>query len=89
MSSRSGEDGLTLRTFSSTTGHSGGLDRNVSEPQVERIANVPVPEEEPTRTYQCLLVLAGFNMTFHVFGINTLYSIFQVRLQYVFIGTLL
>ncbi|KAI0756441.1 MFS general substrate transporter [Daedaleopsis nitida] len=32
---------------------------------------------EPTRTYQCLLLLAGFMMTFHVIGINSIYGLFQ------------
>ncbi|RPD82855.1 MFS general substrate transporter [Lentinus tigrinus ALCF2SS1-7] len=32
---------------------------------------------EPSQAYKCLLVLAGFMMTFHVIGINSIYGLFQ------------
>ncbi|KAF9064749.1 MFS general substrate transporter [Rhodocollybia butyracea] len=40
--------------------------------QGERL--LPVP---PTRTYQAMLLLAGFMMIFHVIGINQVFGIFQ------------
>ncbi|KAH9935983.1 MFS general substrate transporter [Epithele typhae] len=35
------------------------------------------PEPEPSRTYKCMLIFAGFMMTFHVIGINSIYGLFQ------------
>ena len=44
----------------------------------DRNAEAMVPPTQPTRSYQSLLILAGVVMTFHVFGINSIYGLFQV-----------
>ncbi|KAI8990640.1 MFS general substrate transporter [Trametes punicea] len=37
----------------------------------------PSAVPQPSKAYQCLLVFAGFMMTFHVIGINSIYGLFQ------------
>lgn len=62
----------------------GGLDRidvressHALEGGTTPFANV-ANDLRPSRWYQILLVLAGFLMTFHVIGINSIYGLFQV-----------
>ena len=75
MLSTAAPDALALQTFSS------GVDLQVRNGPTGRaeLENVPTAAPEPSRTYKCLLVLAGFMMTFHVIGINSIYGLFQVR----------
>ena len=78
MLSTAAPDALALQTFSS------GVDLQVRDARSSptgraELENVPTAAPEPSRTYKCLLVLAGFMMTFHVIGINSIYGLFQVR----------
>ncbi|EMD32616.1 hypothetical protein CERSUDRAFT_161575, partial [Gelatoporia subvermispora B] len=41
------------------------------------VAGAPEAPARPTRTYQTLLLAAGFLMVFHVIGINSIYGLFQ------------
>lgn len=48
----------------------------------EHVLPIDVPDTatddlRPTRRYQCLLLLSGFLMIFHVIGINSVFGIFQ------------
>ena len=71
-------EGILLRTFSrSDTNHSTTAAR--IDGILNEDANGNLPNTEPSQTYKCLLVLAGFMMTFHVIGINSIYGLFQVR----------
>ncbi|KAI0713111.1 monocarboxylate transporter [Cerioporus squamosus] len=73
-SSRPG-DGILLRTFSHGANHPETVAEVGGAPNGEDDANVPAAE--PSQSYKCLLVLAGFMMTFHVIGINSIYGLFQ------------
>ncbi|KAI9066472.1 MFS general substrate transporter [Trametes sanguinea] len=72
-----GGEALTLRNLSSVAnssrngeaGHTDDLGSAASEPTSAT--------SEPSKSYQCLLVFAGFMMTFHVIGINSIYGLFQ------------
>ncbi|KAI0654437.1 MFS general substrate transporter [Cubamyces menziesii] len=72
-------DVLTLRNI---TSHSSHAQRNESASingvnyQVNENGEPP-DAPQPSQTYQCLLVFAGFMMTFHVIGINSIYGLFQ------------
>ena len=43
----------------------------------------PIEEEQwhPSRSYQAMLLVAGFTMIFHVIGINSIYGIFQASFK--------
>lgn len=77
-----GGDVLTLRNI---TSHGSQPRRNESSSIHGTNAQVnengePPDVSQPSQTYQCLLVFAGFMMTFHVIGINSIYGLFQVCL---------
>jgi hypothetical protein len=59
--------------FEMTTMEAGSLPEDGS--------NSSTDESRPTRRYQCLLLLSGFLMIFHVVGINSVFGIFQVGSQ--------
>ncbi|KAH9897700.1 MFS general substrate transporter [Cubamyces lactineus] len=74
-----GGDVLTLRNIAS---HGSQPRRNESSSIHGTNAQVnengePPDISQPSQTYQCLLVFAGFMMTFHVIGINSIYGLFQ------------
>lgn len=48
---------------------------------------VEEPRWRPSRTYQAMLLGAGFAMIFHVIGINSIYGIFQA--SYFFLSCVL
>ena len=86
-STRSGQV-LALRTFSTLSDNPQVSATNGSVRSLNTADPSDARPEEPTRTYQCLLVFAGFMMIFHIIGINSIYGLFQVgRLQYILIGT--
>ncbi|KAI0800538.1 MFS general substrate transporter [Fomes fomentarius] len=72
MSLKNGEEAVVLRTFPThnTSDAIARTSRNGQESE-------PTHNIEPSRNYQYLLVLAGFMMTFHVIGINSIYGLFQ------------
>ncbi|KAI0334031.1 MFS general substrate transporter [Cubamyces sp. BRFM 1775] len=73
-----GGDVLTLRNI---TSHGSQSQRNETRSirESSRIIEGGEPPDvpQPSQTYQCLLVFAGFMMTFHVIGINSIYGLFQ------------
>lgn len=80
-----GGDALSLRTIRSHTNQANnGSDEDHSARAIQRAEDEDTPPQ-PSQTYQCLLVFAGFMMTFHVIGINSIYGLFQVRPNGVFI----
>lgn len=84
LTPRSG-DALSLRTIHSRPSQvNTGSDENHSARPIQRAEEEDVPPQ-PSQTYQCLLVFAGFMMTFHVIGINSIYGLFQVRPNSAFI----
>lgn len=68
-----GEEAVVLRTFP-THDNSDAISHTSRNGQ----GSEPSRNIEPSRNYQYLLVLAGFMMTFHVIGINSVYGLFQV-----------
>ena len=74
-----GGDVLTLRNI---TSHGSQSQRNetrtIRESSQIIESGEPPDVPQPSQTYQCLLVFAGFMMTFHVIGINSIYGLFQV-----------
>ena len=79
MSSQTVEDALVLRTFRSHSGQPENATSATSASGRSLEETETPPTEQASRTYQCLLVFAGFMMTFHVIGINSIYGLFQVR----------
>ncbi|KAI0640143.1 MFS general substrate transporter [Trametes polyzona] len=77
--SRGGGDALSLRTFHSHTSQIESAPQASSSGQVVHHAVTDATDvpSQPSQTYQCLLVFAGFMMTFHVIGINSIYGLFQ------------
>jgi hypothetical protein len=51
-------------------------ERNAASGMSEEVE--PESPWQPTRTYQAMLLAAGFGMIFQVIGINSIYGIFQV-----------
>ncbi|OSD00871.1 MFS general substrate transporter [Trametes coccinea BRFM310] len=72
-----GGEALTLRNLSNLADHS----RSGVAERTDGLGNVGSEHSnsasEPSKSYQCLLVFAGFMMTFHVIGINSIYGLFQ------------
>ncbi|KAI0673848.1 MFS general substrate transporter [Trametes maxima] len=67
---------LTLRTLANNSNlHGQDGPNNITGSETER--NQSPDATRPSQTYQCLLVFAGFMMTFHVIGINSIYGLFQ------------
>ncbi|EIW64477.1 MFS general substrate transporter [Trametes versicolor FP-101664 SS1] len=72
-----GGDALSLRTIRSHTNQANnGSDEDHSARAIQRAEDEDT-HPQPSQTYQCLLVFAGFMMTFHVIGINSIYGLFQ------------
>ncbi|OCH92967.1 MFS general substrate transporter [Obba rivulosa] len=68
-------DAFRLRTLGEgNTDDSGGASGLASGVASSLVAADPA---QPTRTYQLVLLTAGFVMTFHVIGINSIYGLFQ------------
>ncbi|KAM5539964.1 hypothetical protein V8D89_006467 [Ganoderma adspersum] len=74
-STRSGQV-LALRTFSALSDNPEISAGNGSRRSVNTGPSDARPDE-PSRTYQCLLVFAGFMMIVHTIGINSIYGLFQ------------
>ncbi|KAH9854291.1 MFS general substrate transporter [Lenzites betulinus] len=76
VQNREGGDTLSLRTLRSHTSETGPNYEASRTTDIHRTDLDDVPSQ-PSQTYQCLLVFAGFMMTFHVIGINSIYGLFQ------------
>ncbi|PIL31292.1 MFS general substrate transporter [Ganoderma sinense ZZ0214-1] len=74
-STRSGQV-LALRTFSGLADNPHTSTTNGSAHSLNTGASESRPQE-PSRTYQALLVFAGFMMLGHIIGINSIYGLFQ------------
>lgn len=81
-------DVLSLRTVRSNADREINGIRNSQSASDTQRADEDVPSQ-PSQTYQCLLVFAGFMMTFHVIGINSIYGLFQVRMCSSYMGLLI
>ena len=68
---------LELRTFSDQTELTSRVRADPDHTRDD--PDAPATTPEPSRTYQCILVLAAFLMIFHIIGINSIYGLFQVR----------
>lgn len=56
------------------------VDDSLDEAQTVTVPDGAVSDARPTRRYQVALLLAGFSMIFQVFGLNSVYGVFQVRI---------
>jgi hypothetical protein len=67
-----------LASLESTPSPSGWYDKESKECSSIDAESLSEPEyPQPTRMYQCALVLAGFFATFQTIGLNQTYGIFQ------------
>lgn len=57
------------------------VDDSLDEAQTETVPDGAISDARPTRRYQVALLLAGFSMIFQVFGLNSVYGVFQVRIR--------
>lgn len=72
-------DNITLEQLRPGEGRPRSTDSNNSlGEQVVHTDSVQDIPWQPSRSYQCALLLAGFTMIFHVIGLNSIYGIFQV-----------
>jgi hypothetical protein len=61
-------------------GEQGVPDAPASEQLTNSASQSAEEEWRPSKSYQAILLAAGFAMIFQVFGINAVYGIFQVSL---------
>lgn len=57
------------------------VDDSLDEAQTVTVPDGAVSDARPSRRYQVALLLAGFSMIFQVFGLNSVYGVFQVRIR--------
>ena len=70
-----------LASLESTPSPSVWYGKDSKESSSMDVESVSEPEyPQPTRLYQCALVLAGFFATFQTIGLNQTYGIFQASL---------